>query len=132
MKVDGDTKWIVIDYQADSLFNVIAAGNFTETTVGNATWISLVAGSSLQYNCNKEGFNLKCENGNVYTHVRIGIVANNQVTCTTCDSYLGFGASFYGCGVNSAIACGNLAVCSRSSHYNTDTFIPSFGYILIQ
>ena len=132
MKVNGETKWIVIDHPADSLFNVIANGNFSKTTAGKTTWKSLIAGSSLQKNCNKEGFNVKCENGRVYAYVRIGIVANNQDACSSCDSYLGIGASLHSCGVTSTITSGNLAICSRSSNYSTDTYIPSFGYILVQ
>ena len=132
MKVTGVTQWIVIDHQASSLFNVIAGGGSTKTTAGRSTWKSLIAGSSLQSNCNDEGFNVKCQVNNLYTHVRIGLATNNEDRCDTCDSYIGFGASSHGCGVQSTITCGNFAICSDVSHYNTDIYISAFGYILVQ
>jgi hypothetical protein len=132
MKVTGVTQWIVIDHQASSLFNVIAGGGSTKTTAGRRTWKSLIAGSSLQSKCNDEGFNVKCQVNNLYTHVRIGLATNNEDSCDTCDSYIGFGASSHGCGVQSTITCGNFAICSDVSHYNTDIYISAFGYILVQ
>jgi hypothetical protein len=131
MKVGGVTEWIVIDHESSSLFNVIAGTTSTKTSIGKSTWKSLIAGSSLQSNCNDEGFNLKCDASDVHTHLRIGIVANNEDRCDTCDSYIGFGASFNGCGVQSTLS-GNLAVCSGTSGYQSGTYIKAFGYILVQ
>ena len=119
------------NHQGRPLFDVIRGGNSTKTTVGKNTWKSLMEGSSLQNNCNDEGFNLKCENGRVPTYVRLGLVANNQNSCDTCDSYIGYGALYNGCGFPSGLTCGNFAVCSNVSH-NTDTHLPAFGYILVQ
>ena len=132
MKVNGVTKWIVIDHQANSLFDVIADGTKINTTVGKDTWKLVIAGSSLQTNCNDEGFNTKCTKGNLHTHLRLGLVANNENSCDTCDSYIGFGASFYGCGFPSGPTCGNFAVCNRVSHYDEDTNLPAFGYMFVQ
>ncbi|XP_028396025.1 uncharacterized skeletal organic matrix protein 5-like [Dendronephthya gigantea] len=132
MKVNDVTNWITIDKKARSLFDVIAGGATTRTTAGKETWKSLIAGSSLQNNCNDEGFNLRCQINELYMRVRIGLVANNEVTCDTCDSYIGLGVSYLGCGIQSTITCGNLAVCHSSSHYNADTYIWAFGYILVQ
>ena len=132
MKVNGVTKWIVINHQANSLFDVIADGTKTTTAVGKNTWKSLIAGSSLQKNYNDEGFNTKCKSGNPPTHVRLGFVANNRKACDTCDSYIGFGASFRGCGFPSGPTCGNFAVCNRISHYDKDNNLPAFGYIFVQ
>ena len=132
MKVNGVTEWIAIDHKASSLYNVIEGGATTKTTAGRITWKSLISGSSLQSNCNDEGFNLKCEGSNVYARVRIGIVANNENSCDTCDSYLGFGASADCCGMQSTITCGNFAICHVVSHYDADTHIQSFGYVLVQ
>lgn len=130
MKVNGVTKWIVIDHKANSLFNVIARGDFTASNLGKKTWKSLVDGSSLQSHCNNEGFNLKCSS--YYTRVRIGFVANNEANCNSCDSYVGFGAYYNGCGGLSKITCGNFANCHDISHYSTNTKISAFGYILVQ
>ena len=132
MKVNGVIKWIMINHKANSLFDVIADGTKTTTAVGKDTWKLLIAGSSLQTHCNDEGFNTKFTNGNLHTHLRLGFVANNEKDCDTCDSYIGFGASFRGCGFSSWPTCGNLAVCNRVSHYDEDTNLPAFGYIFVQ
>ena len=132
MKVGDVTNWIVIDHQAGSLFDVIKNGTSSTTTASRSTWKSLISGSTLQNKCNAEGFNLKCEIEEFYARVRIGVVANNEVTCDTCDSYIGFGASFNGCGEQSQITCGNVAVCYTLSHYDKNTYISAFGYILVQ
>ena len=137
MKVNGVTNWIAIDHAASSLYDVIASGNFQATSVGRDTWKLLIAGSSLQSHCNEEGFNIK---KGLTTHVwphqflRIGIIANNENDCATCDSYIGFGALFKGCGVVSSITCGNIARCLSASekHHNYKPEIPAFGYILVQ
>ena len=68
----------------------------------------------------------------VYTRGRLDFVANNEHTCNTCDSYIGFGASYYGCSFPSGPTCGNFAVCSHASHYDKDTHLPAFGYIFVQ
>ena len=137
MKVNNVTKWIVINHKASSLFKVIAGGATTETTAGRRSWKSLIAGSSLQNNCNKEGFNLKVHEpfGELMTdvYVRIGLVANNENDCSSCDSCIGFGVSFKSCfGTHSSITCGNIALCKDYSHYDIDTSISAFGYILVQ
>ena len=131
------TKWIVINHKASSLFKVTAGGATTETTAGRSSWKSLIAGSSLQNNCNKEGFNLKAHAFFFVLitdmYVRIGLVANNEYDCNSCDSCIGFGVSFKSCfGTHSSITCGNIALCKGFSHYDTDTSISAFGYILVQ
>ena len=128
MKVNGVTKWIVINHQASSLFNVIADGTNTTTAIGKDTWKLLIANSSLQMNCNDEGFNVKPRR---FVRVRLGLVANNQNDCDSCNSYIGFGASFPS-RVKPAPTCGNLAVYKRGSHYNENTDLPAFGYIFVQ
>ena len=132
MKVNGVTKWIVIDHQANSLFDVIADGTKTTTAVGKDTWKLLIAGSSLQNNCNDEGFNLKCQTkGN--KRIRLGLVANNENNCNSCDSYIGFGASSsFTSEVKPVPTCGNIAVWKQDSHYDEDTHLPAFGYMFVQ
>lgn len=54
MKKDGDiTRWITVRYNASSLYSVIADGQYRPLDVGRTAWKSLIAGSSLQVNCNK-------------------------------------------------------------------------------
>ena len=81
-------------------------------------------------NCNDEGFNVKPRR---YVRVRLGLVANNQNDCDTCDSYIEFGASSsFTCDVKPAPTCGNIAVWHQGSHSDEDTHLPAFGYIFVQ
>jgi hypothetical protein len=134
MKVNGATKWILIGHQASSLFNVIAGGNFIATTIEKNAWKSLVKDSYLQKNCNQQGFNI--DNGNIYdafasNKVRIGLVANNQNDCKSCNSCIGFGTSVRGChGDVRNSACGNIMAFCPDPKNNKDT--AAFGYILVQ
>ena len=133
MKVGGsaetDTKWIAIDHQASSLFDVIADGNFTATHITKSKWESLIDDSTLHQYCNIQGFNIR---GRYYyrrMHVRIGLVANQQNDCNTFNSCIGFGASITAC--NSRVnkkACGSIY---HACGYYPDN-IAAFGYILVQ
>ncbi|XP_028414181.1 uncharacterized skeletal organic matrix protein 5-like [Dendronephthya gigantea] len=116
MSYNGDRKWMSFNYTATSLYSVIADGQFRATTAGRAAWKSLIADSSLQKNCDREGFN------NEYRHsrMRIGLVANNEEDCNSCDSWLGYGAGR---------TCGNVA---RHQPDNGDKNLAAFGYILAQ
>ncbi|XP_028396024.1 uncharacterized skeletal organic matrix protein 5-like [Dendronephthya gigantea] len=139
MKVNGQTRWIALDYAASSLYNVIRNEIFKNTSVGKNKWKSLIDGSVLQPNCNQEGFSINIkyeknmkEKGKTYVYssylrVRIGIVANNQDDCKSCDSCIGFGTS---AGCNNDIrktTCGNMAICNNLN--NKDT--AAFGFILV-
>ena len=53
MKQGNDTQWITTRYSANSLYSVIADGQYRPLHVGRDTWKSLIRGSSLQYFCNK-------------------------------------------------------------------------------
>ena len=48
MKAKGETKWKVINYQATSLYNVIADGAFKNTTAGKDAWKSFINGTLRQ------------------------------------------------------------------------------------
>ena len=131
MKVNGVTKWIMIDHHARSLFNVIADGVLKNTNVEKSKWLSLMDGSLLQENCNKEGFNINIPGYELVPHlkVRIGIIANEQKDCLSCDSCIGFGTSIRGCdGEIRKTTCGNTAICNQLDNKNT----PAFGYIFVQ
>ncbi len=140
MKVNNVTKWIVIEHEASSLFNVIAEGEFKQTKAGKELWKSLINGSALQKYCNREGFNIQEENNNAqiyrsYVKVRVGLVANNQDNCLTVESTIGFGTSVRGCngyrgdvGHVRNTSCGNIAICGYFNNANT----AAFGYILVQ
>ena len=132
MKVNNVTKWIVINYNASSLFDVIADGVFRNTTVEKNKWLSLMDGSDLQQHCNKEGFNINTPghySPNAHLKVRIGIIANNQNDCNSCDSCIGFGTLVRGCdGETRKTTCGNIGICGQLDNKNT----AAFGYIFVQ
>ncbi|CAB3977854.1 Hypothetical predicted protein [Paramuricea clavata] len=134
MKVNGATKWIALNYTANSLHSVIEDGTFKRTTAGNEAWKSLIDGPSLQDNCNEEGFNIQGsyhfgEQYSWHMNIRIGVVANEQNDCYSCDSCIGFGTSITGCEDDvRKTTCGNMAVCNQLDNKNT----AAFGYILIQ
>ena len=120
----------MIDHQASSLFNVIADGDFKNVNVGKDKWLSLMDGSLLQHNCNKEGFNINTPGyASAHLKVRIGIIANNENDCESCDSCIGFGTSVRGCdGKIRKTTCGNIAICGQLNNTNT----PAFGCIFVQ
>ena len=58
MKIGQQIKFIVINQQANSLYSLIADGQYRSTSLGRDTWKSLIGSEvSLQFSCNKEGFN---------------------------------------------------------------------------
>ena len=101
--------------KASSLFNIIADGVFKTTIGGKNIWLSLMEYSCLQEYCNKEGFNVDLPGYSLgYMKVRIGIVADNEYHCSSCDSCLGFGTSLRNCnGDMIKTTCGYVATCMR-------------------
>ena len=62
MKIGHQIKFIVINKQAKSLYSLIADGQYCNVSLGRDTWKSLIgSNASLQYNCNKDGFNAVCD-----------------------------------------------------------------------
>ena len=91
MKIDQQLKFIVIHKQADSLYSLIADGQYRNTSLGRDKWKELIGSQgSLQYDCNKETFNVVCSHIQT-SKARIGIVSNNENKCDSCDSRIGFG-----------------------------------------
>ena len=124
MIVNGKTRWMTLDYEAISLYSLIADENYRETTARRAAWKSLIAGSSLQPHCNKEGFGISYE-----VKLRLGYLANNQNQCPKSDSCIGFGISYDACYIKPNITCGNIAQCSGND--NGKKLTAAFGYILV-
>ena len=121
MKIDQQLKFIVIHKQADSLYSLIADGQYRNTSLGRDKWKELIGSQgSLQYDCNKEGFNVVCSHIQT-SKTRIGIVGNNENKCDSCDSRIGFGTGGY---PNNSNTCGNEAV--------GDSHIKAMRYILVQ
>ena len=117
MKENDVTNWIIVNYNATSLYSVIADGNYRKTNAGRAEWISLINGAQLQSKCSKEGFNVKCSSHNL--KLRIGIAGNNENDCDTCDSAIGFGIEIK----LWKWSCGNINFSPQKK---------TFGYIFVQ
>ncbi|KAL9953771.1 hypothetical protein ACROYT_G041234 [Oculina patagonica] len=125
MKIGHQMNFVVLDKQANSLYSLIADGQYRATSLGRNTWKTLIGvQSSLQSHCNKEGFNAVSES--VYSKARIGILGNDQNDCKSCNSRIGFGTGGVPDGSNT---CGNAA---NSSPDNGDKSIKVMGYIFVQ
>ena len=91
MKIGQQINFIVINKQANSLYSLIADGQYHATSLGRNTWKTLIGSqASLQTNCNKEGFNAASGDTKL-GKARIGFLGNNENDCNTCDSKIGFG-----------------------------------------
>ena len=120
---------MVIRQSANSLYELIADEIYRNVSLGRDKWKSLIGPqASLQRNCNREGFNVVCEGSesSKYSRARIGIIANDQNDCLTCDSRIGYGTGGY---PDNSNTCGNDAIHSPD---NGDKHIKAMGYILVQ
>ena len=126
MKIGQQIRFIVINRQANSLYSLIADGQYRGTSLGRDTWKSLIGSeASLQLNCNKEGFNAVSKKS-ASSKARIGIIGNDQDDCRSCNSRIGFGT---GGQPGNTISCGNEA---KYSPNNGEKHIKAMGYILVQ
>jgi len=126
IKIGQKIKFIVINKHANSLYSLIADGQYRATSLGRDTWKELIGSeASLQSYCNREGFNAVA-NFEVNAKARIGLISNNEDDCGTCDSRIGFGSGGYPADTNT---CGNAAMGTAD---NGDKTIKAIGYILIQ
>ena len=116
MKIGQQTRFIVLNKPANSLYSLIADGSYRATSLGRNTWQSLIGSqASLQVNCNREGFNAVSGRFDM-SKARIGILGNNENDCVTCDSRIGFGT---GGQHHNSVTCGNNG-------------ITAMGFILVQ
>ena len=132
MKNGHQINFVLITMRADSLYSLIADGQYRPTSLGRHKWKSLLGSSaSLQRTCNKEGFNTFCT-GFSYDKeppkARIGIVSNDDYdpNCDHCRSRIGFGTAGH---PDDTSSCGNVA---RWRADNGNKFIKVMGYILVQ
>ena len=126
MKIDEQIKFIVINKTANSLYSLIADGQYRNTSLGRDTWKTLIGSqASLQLNCNKEGFN--AVGSNLFSKARIGIIGNDGSDgCDSCNSRIGFGT---GGKYDDSNTCGNEATWVPD---NGAKHIKAMGYILVQ
>ena len=126
MKIGQRFRSVVINYQARSLYSLIADEEYRNTSLGRDTWKELIGSQvSLQTNCNREGFNVLCSSS-THSKARIGIVANNQDECSSCDSRIGFGTEGK---PDNSNTCGNVASFQPD---NGNQRTKAMGYILVQ
>ena len=129
MTVNSDRRWMVLNYEASSLYNLIADGQYRNTTAVKNTWKSLIASSALQEKCNLQGFNINKSwtyNTNIMK-ARLAFAANNEDDCESPDSWIGYGVRYIGWQVDIHLACGNHVGYGKPRKH-----IPAFGYILVQ
>ena len=126
MKIGQQINFIVINKPANSLYSLIADGQYCATSLGRNTWKTLIGSqASLQSHCNKEGFN-SVSIAPANSKARIGILSNNENDCNSCDSRIWFGT---GGSPKDSNTCGNEAFISPD---NGNKHIKAMGYILIQ
>lgn len=101
------SKYVTLESAAPSMLARMQ-GSYVATSLGRTAWKDLVAGASLQPNCNQEGFNVAPAGGNA-VKVRIGIVGNEQGDCSSPDSGLGLGGGGGSC--TPMVSVGNAAGC---------------------
>jgi hypothetical protein len=109
MTVTGVTRWMVLDYEASSLYSLIADGKFRQTSAGKAAWSAMIPSYTLQPNCNREGFNTG-DRPTVNLDVRLAFLGNNEGDCVTCDSWIGYGHVHISCGSQTNQAFGYIFV----------------------
>ena len=127
MRIHGEENFnfLVINQTADSLYSLIADGQYRATSLGRETWKSLIGHqASLQINCNIEGFNARCFK-DFNSKARIGFVANEQNNCGSCNSRIGFGTGGF---PDNSSTCGNVAAIHSD---NGNTKITAMGYIFV-
>ncbi|XP_068731625.1 uncharacterized protein [Montipora capricornis] len=119
--------FVVINRSADSLYSLIADGQYRNVKLGLAEWKKLIGPqASLQTAaCLIEGFNVRCSYTR-WSKARIGVVRNDANECDYCDSRLGFGT---GGQYDTTSSCGNEA---QYGGDNGDKSIKAMGYILVQ
>ena len=128
MKIGQQIKSIVINQTANSLYSLIADGQYRATSLGRDTWRSLIGSqASLQVNCNREGFNAVCRDF-YHSKARIGFLANQQFDCGSCDARIGFGT---GGKHDDSNTCANVTT-HGGDNGDIVKYIKAMGYILVQ
>ncbi|CAB3996457.1 Hypothetical predicted protein [Paramuricea clavata] len=132
MKVGNDLNFLSFSYPASSLYTLFADRIYRSTNITRGEWKSLLAGSSLQTGCRKQGFNVDSH----FVDVRLGYIGNEQNDCLSTDSYIGIGSNS---GKNTwchsqrskthVNIAGNFAGCSAD---NGNVDITAMAYLLVR
>ena len=110
------------------MYSLFADGKYRSTNITREEWKSLLAGSSLQTGCRKQGFNV---NNKQFVDVRLGYTGNEQQTCDSTDSYIGIGSYLSeNCYWKpSSYIAGNFASCYPD---NGDVDTAAMAYLLVR
>jgi len=127
MKIGQQLKFIVINKQANSLYSLIADGQYRATSLGRDTWKTLIGPqASVHVACTREGFNVVSDI-HWLSKVRIGLLGNrDHPDCKDSRSRIGFGTGGY---PHNGNTCGNTAMDGPD---NGDKNLEAMGYILVQ
>ena len=123
MIINRKTYFTMLDYEASSLYDVIADGQNRNTSAGYLQW-ELLINSSRQYNyCIIEGFNIN--QGSFFA--RVGFGSNERNECNRVATAVAFGMQFHNdtFGKNSELAAGYVL----SSEQYSET--KAFAYVLV-
>jgi hypothetical protein len=124
---------LTIPIQSPSLHAIFKNSKYIQTSLGRSTWKGLIPNSSLQRNCNREGFNVDLRPQQQRT--RIGIISNQENDCSSPDSYLGIGAvpgQFSYCsGTRQHPTVGNVAA-DGCSPDNGPRELEAFGVVFVR
>lgn len=119
-------KTIIIQQDWKSLEEIFS-GSYLSSTNGRQEWKDLIADSSLQSNCNQEGFNVEVWWG--YARIRLWIVGNQEDNCDSPDSRIWIWWNWSVCSQDDSNSVWNEAMCSPD---NSEKHIKSFWYIYVR
>jgi hypothetical protein len=129
--VPGTSRSLVIEHDADNLLSVFGPDVYLafDELAGRAAWKTLMGPtSSLQLNCNREGFNAN-GGGAGASRARIGIIGNQEGDCNSPDSFIGVGTQNSPCFGGTVPSVGNSAGCSPD---NGDKHLPAFAWVFVR
>jgi hypothetical protein len=124
----GTVQSLLISHSGDSLYAVMGGNTYTafNTPPTRADWKALAGPtSSLQYNCNRQGFNVQPG----YASIRIGYLGNNEDDCGSPDSYIGVGGLDSPCLGGHAPTAGGSAGCNGD---NGNGHFPGFAWVYVR
>jgi hypothetical protein len=127
MVVEGVTRDLVVPVGGGKTLAQLFQGGAVNSAVGRTAWKGLIGPkASLQPYCSSEGINRVCGGD---TSIRIGIVANQENDCGSCDSRIGVGATGTYCGQDPNNSAGNEARCTPD---NGDLSLKGFAYVYVR
>ena len=101
-------------------------GGYSPTSLTRAGWKTLFGPyTSLQVNCNREGFNIT----GFGQSVRLGLVTNENNDCTSPDSRVGIGGEGANCSTINLLSVGNTGRCASDFG---DRDAPAFAWLYVR